>query len=181
MGKNNLIGEHHDGGNHRGDNHRSDDVRRGAGSERKDAGGDGRTAGRADTRSSRAQQLCPPYASSGRTDQGDQSSDNSWPVTRAFTLSADKKTLEFDAWLVYAPEITIPLHEGDSTKPTAADCILPPGLTVESLTWNADGTINELRVKEPSYPFGDTICRFSFGNGWATINGQRYQGEYLRQ
>lgn len=107
-----------------------------------------------------------------------KSPDNGWPVTRAFTLSADKKTLEFDAWLVYAPEITIPLHEGDSTKPTAADCILPPGLTVESLTWNADGTIKELRVKEPDYPFGDTICRFSFGNGRATINGQRYQGEF---
>ena len=43
--KNNLRGGHHDGGNHRGDNHRSDDVRRGAGSEREDAGGDGRTAG----------------------------------------------------------------------------------------------------------------------------------------
>lgn len=107
-----------------------------------------------------------------------KSPDNGWPVTRDFTLSADKKTLEFDAWLVYAPEITIPLHEGDSTKPTAADCILPPGLTVETLTWNTDGTIKELRVKEPSYPFGDTICRFSFGNGWATINGQRYQGEF---
>lgn len=36
----------------------------------------------------------------------------------------------------------------------------------------------ELRVKEPDYPFGDTICRFSFGNGRATINGQRYQGEF---
>ena len=107
-----------------------------------------------------------------------KSPDNGWPVTRDFTLSDDKKTLEFDAWLVYAPEITIPLHEGDSTKPTAADCILPPGLTVETLTWNTDGTIKELRVKEPSYPFGDTICRFSFGNGWATINGQRYQGEF---
>ena len=107
-----------------------------------------------------------------------KSPDNGWPVTRAFTLSDDKKTLEFDAWLVYAPEITIPLHDGDSTKPTAADCILPPGLTVETLTWNADGTINELRVKEPSYPFGDTICRFSFGERWATINGQRYQGEF---
>ena len=107
-----------------------------------------------------------------------RSPDNGWPVTRDFTLSADKKTLEFDAWLVYAPEITIPLHEGDSTKPTAADCILPPGLTVESLTWNADGTIKELRVKEPDYPFGDTICRFSSGEGWATINGQRYQGEF---
>ena len=104
--------------------------------------------------------------------------DGGWPVTRSFTLSDDQKTLEFDAWLVYAPEITIPLHEGDSTKPTAADCILPPGLTVETLTWNTDGTIKELRVKEPSYPFGDTICRFSFGNGWATINGQRYQGEF---
>ena len=107
-----------------------------------------------------------------------KSPDNGWPVTRDFTLSDDKKTLEFDAWLVYAPEITIPLHEGDSTKPTATDCILPPGLTVETLTWNTDGTIKELRVKEPSYPFGDTICRFSFGNGWATINGQRYQGEF---
>lgn len=107
-----------------------------------------------------------------------KSPDNGWPVTRDFTLSDDKKTLEFDAWLVYAPEITIPLHEGDSTKPTAADCILPLGLTVETLTWNTDGTIKELRVKEPSYPFGDTICRFSFGNGWATINGQRYQGEF---
>ena len=107
-----------------------------------------------------------------------KSPDKGWPVTRGFTLSADKKTLEFDAWLVYAPEITIPLHDGDSTKPTAADCILPPGLTVETLTWNTDGTIKELRVKEPNYPFGDTICRFSFGNGWATINGKRYQGEF---
>lgn len=107
-----------------------------------------------------------------------KSPDKGWPVTRGFTLSADKKTLEFDAWLVYAPEITIPLHEGDSTKPTAADCILPPGLTVETLTWNTDGTIKELRVKEPSYPFGDTICRFSFGEKWITINGQRYQGEF---
>ena len=107
-----------------------------------------------------------------------KSPDNGWPVTKGFTLSDDNKTLEFDAWLVYAPEITIPLHDGDSTKPTAADCILPPGLTVEALTWNANGTIKELRVKEPSYPFGDTICRFSFGNGRATINGQRYQGEF---
>lgn len=100
------------------------------------------------------------------------------PVTRGFTLSDDKKTLEFDAWLVYAPEITIPLHEGDSTKPKAEDCILPPGLTVETLTWNDNGTIKELKIKDPHYTFGDTICRFSFGNGWATINGQRYQGEF---
>ena len=107
-----------------------------------------------------------------------RSPDNGWPVTRDFTLSADKKTLEFDAWLVYAPEITIPLHDGDSTKPTAADCILPPGLTVETLTWNASGTIKELTIKDPHYTFGDTICRFSFGEGWATINGQRYQGEF---
>ena len=104
--------------------------------------------------------------------------DSGRPVTRDFTLSADNKTLEFDAWLVYAPEITIPLHDGDSTKPTAADCILPPGLTVETLTWNTDGTIKELQIKEPHYTFGDTICRFSFGEKWATINGQRYQGEF---
>ena len=103
--------------------------------------------------------------------------DKGRPVTRGFTLSADKKTLEFDAWLVYAPEITIPLHEGE-TPPMANDCILPPGLTVETLTWNANGTIKELRVKEPHYTFGDTICRFSFGERWATINGQRYQGEF---
>lgn len=103
---------------------------------------------------------------------------NGRPVTRDFTLSADRKTLEFDACLVYAPEITIPLHDGDSTKPTAADCILPPGLTVETLTWNTDGTIKELKIKEPHYTFGDTICRFSFAEGWGTINGQRYQGEF---
>ena len=104
--------------------------------------------------------------------------DRGRPVTQDFTLSADKKTLEFDAWLVYAPEITIPLHEGDSTKPTADDCILPPGLTVETLTWNANGTIQELKIKDPHYTFGDTICSFSFGERWATINGQRYQGEF---
>ncbi len=104
--------------------------------------------------------------------------DRGRPVTRGFTLSADNKTLEFDAWLVYAPEITIPLHDGDSTKPTAEDCILPPGLTVETLTWNANGTIQELKIKDPHYTFGDTICRFSFGEGWATINGQRCQGEF---
>lgn len=103
--------------------------------------------------------------------------DKGRPVTRGFTLSDDKKTLEFDAWLVYAPEITIPLHEGE-TPPTANECILPPGLTVETLTWNTNGTIKELKIKEPSYPFGDTICRFSFGERWATINGQRYQGEF---
>lgn len=102
------------------------------------------------------------------------------PVTKGFTLSADKKTLEFDAWLVYAPEITIPLHEGE-TPPTANDCILPPGLTVETLTWNTDGTINELRIKDPHYTFGDTICAFSFGEGWATINGKRYQGEFAKR
>lgn len=103
--------------------------------------------------------------------------DKGRPVTQDFTLSDDKKTLEFDAWLVYAPEITIPLHEGE-TPPTASDCILPPGLTVETLTWNANGTIKELRVKEPHYTFGDTICRFSFGERWITINGKRYQGEF---
>ena len=106
-----------------------------------------------------------------------RSPDRGRPVTESFTLSADKKTLEFDAWLVYAPEITIPLHDGDSTKPTAADCILPPGLTVETLTWNGS-TIKELVIKEPPYTFGDTICVFSFGERWATINGQRYQGEF---
>lgn len=106
--------------------------------------------------------------------------DRGRPVTQGFTLSADKKTLEFDVWLVYAPEITIPLHEGDSTKPTAADCILPPGLTVETLTWNTNGTIKELKIKDPHYTFGDTICSFSFGERWATINGQRYQGEFAR-
>ena len=107
-----------------------------------------------------------------------KSPDKGRPVTKGFALSEDKKTLEFDAWLVYAPEITIPLHDGDSTKPKAADCILPPGLTVETLTWNADGTIKELKIKDPHYTFGDTICRFSFGEGWATINGQRCQGEF---
>ena len=106
--------------------------------------------------------------------------DRGRPVTQGFTLSADNKTLEFDAWLVYAPEITIPLHEGDSTKPTADDCILPPGLTVETLTWNTNGTIKELKIKDPHYTFGDTICSFSFGERWATINGQRYQGEFAR-
>ena len=106
-----------------------------------------------------------------------RSPDRGRPVTRGFTLSADKKTLEFDVWLVYAPEITIPLHEGEP-KPTADDCILPPGLTVETLTWNADGTIKELKIKDPHYTFGDTICRFNFGERWATINGQRCQGAF---
>lgn len=106
-----------------------------------------------------------------------KSPDKGRPVTRGFTLSADKKTLEFDAWLVYAPEITIPLHEGE-TPPTADDCILPPGLTVETLTWNANGTIKELKIKDPHYTFGDTICSFSFGERWATINGRRYQGAF---
>ena len=106
-----------------------------------------------------------------------RSPDKGRPVTRDFTLSADNKTLEFDAWLVYAPEITIPLHEGE-TPPTANDCILPPGLTVETLTWDTNGTIKELKIKDPHYTFGDTICRFSFGERWATINGQRYQGEF---
>ena len=106
-----------------------------------------------------------------------RSPDKGRPVTRSFTLSDDQKTLEFDAWLVYAPEITIPLHEGE-TPPTANDCILPPGLTVETLTWNTNGTIKELRVKEPHYTFGDTICRFNFGERWITINGKRYQGEF---
>lgn len=32
-----------------------------------------------------------------------KSPDKGRPVTRGFTLSADKKTLEFDAWLVYCP------------------------------------------------------------------------------
>ena len=106
-----------------------------------------------------------------------RSPDKGRPVTQGFTLSTDKKALEFDAWLVYAPEITIPLHEGE-TPPTANDCILSPGLTVETLTWNTDGTIKELKIKDPHYTFGDTICRFSFGERWATINGQRCQGEF---
>ena len=93
-----------------------------------------------------------------------------------FTLSADKKTLEFDVWLVFAPEVTVPLYEGES-KPTAAQCTTQPGIKVASLTWSGN-TIQEMKIKD-EYLVGDSCSLFRLAaNPKVWINGVLYDATY---
>ena len=93
-----------------------------------------------------------------------------------FTLSADKKTLEFDVWLVFAPEVTVPLYEGES-KPTAEQCTTQPGIKVTSLTWSGN-TIQEMKIKD-EYLVGDSCSLFRLAaNPKVWINGVLYDATY---
>lgn len=93
-----------------------------------------------------------------------------------FTLSSDKKTLEFDVWLVFAPEVTVPLYEGES-KPTAEQCTTQPGIKVTSLTWSGN-TIQEMKIKD-EYLVGDSCSLFRLAaNPKVWINGVLYDAKY---
>ena len=69
-----------------------------------------------------------------------------------YTVSADKKTLEFDVYLVNLPQVDIPLYQGEAL-PAAGDCTVSGGCTVKSLTWSTTGTagtsatISELKLE----------------------------------
>ena len=98
------------------------------------------------------------------------------PLKGGFTLSADKKTLEFDVWLVFAPEVTVPLYEGDP-KPTAEQCTTQPGIKVASLTWSGN-TIQEMKIKD-EYLVGDSCSLFRLAdNPKVWINGVLYDAKY---
>ena len=98
------------------------------------------------------------------------------PLKGGFTLSADKKTLEFDVWLVFAPEVTVPLYEGEP-KPTAEQCTTQPGIKVTSLTWSGN-TIQEMKVKD-EYLVGDSCSLFRLAdNPKVWINGVLYDAFY---
>ena len=93
-----------------------------------------------------------------------------------FTLSSDKKTLEFDVWLVFAPEVTVPLYEGES-NPTAEQCTTQPGIKVTSLTWSGN-TIQEMKIKD-EYLVGDSCSLFRLAdNPKVWINGVLYDAKY---
>ena len=103
-------------------------------------------------------------------------SSNGQLLKGGFTLSADKKTLEFDVWLVFAPEVTVPLYEGEST-PTAAQCTTLPGIKVDSLTWSGN-TIEKMVIKD-QYVVGDSCSLFRLaGNPKVWINGVLYDATY---
>ena len=93
-----------------------------------------------------------------------------------FTLSSDKKTLEFDVWLVFAPEVTVPLYEGES-NPTAEQCTTQPGIKVTSLTWSGN-SIQEMKIKD-EYLVGDSCSLFRLAdNPKVWINGVLYDATY---
>lgn len=101
---------------------------------------------------------------------------NGQPLKGGFTLSADKKTLEFDVWLVFAPEVTVPLYEG-APKPTAEQCTTQPGIKVTSLTWSGN-TIQEMKIKD-EYLVGDSCSLFRLAaNPKVWINGVLYDASY---
>ena len=103
-------------------------------------------------------------------------SSNGQLLKGGFILSADKKTLEFDVWLVFAPEVTVPLYEGEST-PTAAQCTTLPGIKVDSLTWSGN-TIEKMVIKD-QYVVGDSCSLFRLaGNPKVWINGVLYDATY---
>ena len=103
-------------------------------------------------------------------------SSNGQLLKGGFTLSADKKTLEFDVWLVFAPEVTVPLYEGES-KPTAEQCTTQPGIKVTSLTWSGN-TIQEMKIKD-EYLVGDSCSLFRLAaNPKVWINGVLYDASY---
>ncbi len=103
-------------------------------------------------------------------------SSNGQLLKGGFTLSADKKTLEFDVWLVFAPEVTVPLYEGES-KPTAEQCTTLPGIKVDSLTWSGN-TIEKMVIKD-QYVVGDSCSLFRLaGNPKVWINGVLYDATY---
>ena len=107
---------------------------------------------------------CKPNSSNGQLLKG------------GFTLSADRKTLEFDVWLVFAPEVTVPLYEGES-MPTAEQCTTQPGIKVTSLTWSGN-TIQEMKVKD-EYLVGDSCSLFRLAdNPKVWINGVLYDAFY---
>ena len=103
-------------------------------------------------------------------------SSNGQLLKGGFTLSGDKKTLEFDVWLVFAPEVTVPLYEGES-KPTAEQCTTQPGIKVTSLTWSGN-TIQEMKIKD-EYLVGDSCSLFRLAaNPKVWINGVLYDATY---
>lgn len=107
---------------------------------------------------------CKPNSSNGQLLKG------------GFTLSADRKTLAFDVWLVFAPEVTVPLYEGES-KPTAEQCTTQPGIKVTSLTWSGN-TIQEMKIKD-EYLVGDSCSLFRLAdNPKVWINGVLYDAFY---
>lgn len=107
---------------------------------------------------------CKPNSSNGQLLKG------------GFTLSADRKTLEFDVWLVFAPEVTVPLYEGES-NPTAEQCTTQPGIKVTSLTWSGN-TIQEMKIKD-EYLVGDSCSLFRLAdNPKVWINGVLYDAFY---
>ena len=69
-----------------------------------------------------------------------------------YTVSADKKTLGFDVYLINLPQVTIPLYQGEAL-PAAGDCTVSGGCTIKSLTWSTTGTagtsatISELKLE----------------------------------
>ena len=107
---------------------------------------------------------CKPNSSNGQLLKG------------GFTLSADRKTLAFDVWLVFAPEVTVPLYEGES-NPTAEQCTTQPGIKVTSLTWSGN-TIQEMKIKD-EYLVGDSCSLFRLAdNPKVWINGVLYDAFY---
>jgi len=88
-----------------------------------------------------------------------------------YTVSADKKTLGFDVYLINLPQVTIPLYQGEAL-PAAGDCTVSGGCTIKSLTWSTTGTagtsatISELKLERANGTlWGKATMTLSVNNG----------------